>query len=839
MRLVPIIKTVGKITGISILCLLIAGVITGIFYEKEVKQLIISELNKNLDAKISVQEFDFSVLRHFPYASFDLKKVVVEEVTEAPSKDTLLYSDRVSLLFNMLGLFSNNVAVKKILLYDGIVNIKINSEGKGNYRFWKKSENIGEPGTIDLEKIVLKNIGLVYKDVKGRKDYGLCAKNAVLSGRFTGEDFSLNTKADLFVDRIIVHGRNYVDHKPVTVNSTLSVNSKTGVYRFAESNITIEGVHFVLSGDVVDKDPSLLLDLAIKAEESDVNSFINIIPVNWSNYLTPYKSSGKFIFSSNINGPIDHNKTPEIKLKFSVRNGNISAGDAELEKLAFAGTFDNYSGKKKATLNIPSLTAYLSGHQIQASIRLDQLPDAFLTLQAKTQLDLKKLKPFIKSDTLESISGDLAMNISYAGKVRELSKLNNGLIYNINASGNIDISNVYLTLKNNPLEFKKMNGSFVLRNNDVLIKNFSGNISSSDFILNGVFKNFISFLLIPGQPGEMKAVLNSEIIDLDELLANKSQSVSNDTSYLMKFNPRLLCNLDVKISRLNFRRFSAEKIGGHVNLNRQVISGQNLQFNSMGGMVVMDANINAARRDSITMNYDARFNKVDITRLFYEMENFDQHTMTDKNVKGRVTADVQFLSTWSKDLTLNSKSVRSTGNIKIENGELINFSPIKALGKYIHTPDLNHIKFSTLQNNISIANRKIYIPHMDINSTAINISGSGTHDFDNMVDYHIRLLLSDILGKKIKNNSTEFGEIEDDGLGHTKLFVNLKGPVDNPDFSYDKKAAGEKLKNDITQEKQNLKGMFKKEFGAYKNEPSVQIPKPKKREEMQIDWSNE
>ena len=37
----------------------------------------------------------------------------------------------------------------------------------------------------------------------------------------------------------------------------------------------------------------------------------------------------------------------------------------------------------------------------------------------------------------------------------------------------------------------------------------------------------------------------------------------------------------------------------------------------------------------------------------------------------------------------------------------------------------------------------------------------------------------------------------------------------------------------------NLKGLLKKEFGLYKNEPSVQAAKPKKREEMQIDWSNE
>jgi hypothetical protein len=253
----------------------------------------------------------------------------------------------------------------------------------------------------------------------------------------------------------------------------------------------------------------------------------------------------------------------------------------------------------------------------------------------------------------------------------------------------------------------------------------------------------------------------------------------------------------------------------------------------------MDAMINASRRDSISMTYDAKFTGVDITRLFYEMENFDQQTMTDKNLKGRLTADVQFKSQWSKDLIINSRSVKSTASIVIDNGELNNFQPIRALGKYIHVSDLDHIRFSTLKNTISIADRKIYIPHMDINSSALNISGNGTHDFDNFVDYHVVMLLSDVLGKKVKSNTSEFGEIEDDGLGHSKLYLSMKGPVMDPSFAYDRKAVGQKIKNDIAVEKQNLKGILKQEFGLYKNQQSVQAPKPKKKEEMQIDWSGQ
>ena len=839
MHLMRNLKTAGKIAGVSFLCLLIAGFITGIFYGKEIKQLILAELNKNLDTKIHVEEFDFSVIRHFPYASFEMKNVVIEEVSTADKKDTLLYSNRLSLLFNITDVFKKDITVKKILVNKGNINIRIDAEGHGNYHFWKKSADPSASGVIDIERIGLKNVVLKYIDKKDSQDYSMLADNAELSGKFSGDEFSLKTKADLLIYRLLIHGENYVDHKSVTILSGLNINSKTGLYKFDDSRVRIAGVEFNFGGRIANEASAWTLDLAIKANEAEIATLISILPPDYTQCIEKYKSKGKFLFTSLVQGSIGRKKTPLVKVEFTVKDGSLSSGGAKIEKLNFSGTFNNKSSNNKSTLDIPSLTASLSGHAIQASIRLDDLPDAFLTLHAKTQLNLKEIQPFIQADTLESLSGDLAMNISYAGKIRELSALSHGRFYNIQASGNIDISHVNFKLRKNPLEFKNMSGNFSLHNNDVYVENFTGNISSSDFRLDGVFRNFISFILIPGQPGEMQAKVNSNTVDLDELLINKSESNSKDTSYILKFNPRLICELDVNIGNLHFRRFSAESIHGRVNLNKQVISSHGLQFNAMGGNVLMDATINASRRDSVTMDYDTKFTKVDITRLFFEMENFDQQTMTDKNVKGRVNADVQFVSVWSNDLTLNSKSVRSTCEITVENGELINFSPIQALGRYIHAPDLNHIRFSTLKNNISIANRKIFIPNMNINSSAINISGNGIHDFDNNIDYHLQLLLSDVLGTKAKSNSTEFGEIQDDGLGHSKLFLSMRGTVDDPHFSYDQKAAGDKIKTDIAQEKQNLKGILKQEFGLFKNQPSVQAEKPKKQEEMQIDWSNQ
>ena len=133
--------------------------------------------------------------------------------------------------------------------------------------------------------------------------------------------------------------------------------------------------------------------------------------------------------------------------------------------------------------------------------------------------------------------------------------------------------------------------------------------------------------------------------------------------------------------------------------------------------------------------------------------------------------------------------------------------------------------------------QRIIIPLMQIHSTAFELTASGTHSFDNMVDYRLAFLLSQIMGKKVKEQNTEFGTIEDDGLGRSKLFISMKGPATNPKISLDKKGMEEKITTNIKTEKTNLKNILNKEFGWFKKDSaaSANPPKQKKKDELEIE----
>ncbi len=841
------IRSLLKIFGIALLSVVATGALVGLFYGEEIKNLLLSNINNSLNTEIKVGKIEFSVVRHFPFASVELKDVVAKGnglkednilSGEIPTGDTLLKADKISLLFNLMGIFSKDVSIKKIILKQGTVNIRLYENGTDNYHFWKSSGDTANT-IIDLENVTLDDVKVNYVDAGNKQNYFFHSVNGTLRGKFSNDQFELKADADLVVSHFFAGKTDYVQNKKVKLRSVMNVNNITDLYEFRDSQIRIADVWFDISGNISPNATATRLNLKINSHEAELGNLLSLLPASYTSYFSGFKSSGKFIFQSVISGNASRSQSPDVSVSFSLAGGSLSPADGavKFDHLTLNGSFEKRAAKP-AALIINSFNGSLNGRPAGGNFSIRDFENPFLTLYAKADIDLNSLRAFIKHDTLETLTGTMKVDVSFAGKIKDFRQYAAKGNYTNDASGTISLSDVSLKLKKNPMEYKNINGSFLLRDNSVEIQSLDGKISSTDFHLTGTLRNFITFLLIPNQDVNMNLAVSSTLINLNEILENKSQVSSDDTSYKIKINPRLICNLKITAKKLIFRKFEANGISGSIHIEDQIITTPDMNFNAMEGSVSMSATITTNRRDSILMGCHAKVSKLNITELFTQLENFGEETVTDKNLKGKVSADVVFNSSWTKDLTINPAKVNAEADITIDNGELNDFKPVLSLSKYLKLADLRHIRFSTMKNMIHIHDRKIYFPSMEIKSSAINLNASGTHDFDNMVDYKLNMLLSDVLGKKVKEQNTEFGMIEDDGLGRSKLFIAMKGPVDNPKFSYDKKSVSQKIAQDLKSDQQNVRQMLKQEFGIFKKDTTLKQEK-KKKEEMQIDWDDE
>jgi hypothetical protein len=172
--------------------------------------------------------------------------------------------------------------------------------------------------------------------------------------------------------------------------------------------------------------------------------------------------------------------------------------------------------------------------------------------------------------------------------------------------------------------------------------------------------------------------------------------------------------------------------------------------------------------------------------------------------------------------------------MNIQNGALNNTQTMKdvadymrsnkalkvALNKHIDEFEnkLLNLQFEELTNNIQIKDRKIYIPKMLIKSNALDVEFSGWHDFDNNIEYHFSFRFREL---KSKPEYTEFGKVEDDGLGW-KIYLTMSGNIDDPIYSLDKGEMKATFKESITEEKATMKSVLKSEFGLFKKDSTVQ-----------------
>jgi hypothetical protein len=230
--------------------------------------------------------------------------------------------------------------------------------------------------------------------------------------------------------------------------------------------------------------------------------------------------------------------------------------------------------------------------------------------------------------------------------------------------------------------------------------------------------------------------------------------------------------------------------------------------------------------------------RINIKETFSVFNNFGQNHITADNLKGALTGSINITTELNQNFKPYYDKLALSGTYTITDGELIAFEPIMKLSKFIELSELQDIRFSELKNRIIIENSSISIPSMEIKSSAFDISLSGNHLFDGNYTYHLKLLLSDLLSKKAREKGStisEFGTIEDDGLGKTSLYLRIDGSKIGSKVSYDIKTLKVDIKKSVVEEKASLKSILKEEYGWYDGD-TLPLKQKEETKKFRIIW---
>lgn len=806
-----------------------AGTAISLLFGDEVKQYIVGQLSKQLSTPVKVDEVDFSVLKRFPNASVDFTNVVaMENYVRPEGADTLFAFQQVFLQFNLWDLLNNNYRITKIQAYHGFAQIYIDKEGFDNFHIWKTSPQDSSTFFFELQDVQFEDLRLSYTNEFKGENFEIDGKEVAFTGAFSEKEYQLDVDGELFVHRLQVRKNNYISNRQIHVASQIDVDRTNDSYTFEGGRLTVDRIlNFEVAGALHNKG----MDLHIKGKELDIVSTKALLTKDLQAYLNGYESEGIFSFEADVNGAFSKTEVPSVKARFGIEKGTIieKSTNYKLENISLKGSFSNGSRKtaSSSTIIVDELDAKLGRGHLNTSFQLTNLLKPKVKAHAKAELDLGELAEFLAIDTIRSASGDLNLDVRFEGVIQNPKKISPRDFVYANCSGKVDLSNANLRLVDDPHRYDSINGDFVFRNNDLLVKQLEGVTEGGDFQLQGVFRNLLAYLFLDNQRLAIEAEVQVQKLFLDRILAAGPAEEGIEDAYRLEFPQDIDMNLRMKVREMHFRRFRAERMTGVVKLLNGRFSAEPVACHTMDGTARGKVVLRPLPNGNFQLSSDFKVKDLDLQAMFYQMENFTQDVLLDHHLRGRANAKGNLFTEITPGLVVLEEPMVAGIDLNVTDGELIGFEPFQEVADFLRTKkllskflridemekELQHIRFSTLSNHIGIRNRTVSFPKMEIHSSVMNMEIAGTHTFDNVIDYSLSFNLAEVLSLS-NPDKNEFVDV--DNNGRSRIWLRMTGTVDDPEFEMDRVKIKTHLMAGMEEQADKVANAVKKELAKLK-----------------------
>lgn len=818
------IKRLFIVFFIIITIFLAAGIIISFVYSDEVKQKIVAEINKSLKTEISVGEVNFSVIRKFPNASLEFRDVLIKPVHSFNKKDfpghsvdTLISAKRLFLEFNLKSLITKKYTIRSIQLEEGLVNVMVDAQGNENFRFWEERDDRQDSDfKIDLQDLRIFNVDLFFSNHLSELSIQTHINRILLNGNFSAFQYRLKGSTDLIVKDFINGNFTISGLFPVSAMVELDVNGD--LFKISQGQLNFGKMRFLTEGEYYGGGINRI-DISVVGDGLDLKTASSFLSGEYLEFVNNYNPYGSVIFSARMHGRYSRNERPSVAGDFALQDAGLSRKGVrtKLHGVSVRGSFSN--GKLASPLSysfeLESFAGFIGNSPFRGNMKIENLITPYLRGNVLFDGSVGELVDFYKPSAVESAAGQMKLGISVNGYLEKLSELSLENIPQIFPEVKVEITDGSLFLNEKPWQFEGINGKMHLTRK-LVFDNLSFINRGNNFVISGELFSDAGYVFRKGANLNMKGSVHSGYLNLDVLLPDV-ETRTEDKKVLM-FPEKLFTNVSFSCDEFIFRDFRAKNIRGIVNYKPRMFTLNSITFLSMDGSVTGGGAIIQKLNNDFLFQAQTSFENINISDLFFSFNNFSQDFITNKHLKGSLSGTLNFISEWNNDFALITEKIVADSKIQITGGELVNFAPMTSLSRFIEVEELRHVRFSKLQNEIFIRNQIVTIPSMEIQSSAFNMTISGTHSFNNQFNYRLRVLLSDVLfakAKKAKKENEQYAIIEDDGVGRTILPLVISGTPDDFKVNYDRRAAVEIIRQGFEEEKKTLRKILNEEFGWF------------------------
>ena len=397
------IKKLLKVTGISVVTILVLLFAGPVLFPGTVAEKIKSWTNNSLDGEVNFSRARLSFFNHFPSLTLTLHDFSLKG--SAPfKKDTLVSADKISFGINLKSLiFDKTIRINKIFLSDAYMNVQVNEKGEANYNVYVSKKNKPAADNTDtsgaalkLEKIVIENSHLLYNDKSVQMHINAKGFNYTGNGDLSKAIFDLYSHAKIDALDFSFGNEPYLQHKAIDADLITKINTNSLAFFFQKNNLTINELPVQFSGKLDFLPNGYDIDFTVNATKSKLHDVITALPQQYISWLQKTKVKGVADILLTLKGQYiaATGAMPGLTFNMQLRDGYINYSDAPFP---VSNLFLNLDTKipslvpDSMQLTIDSLFFNIDKDYVNAVVSTKGLAQPFIKARINTKIDLQNL----------------------------------------------------------------------------------------------------------------------------------------------------------------------------------------------------------------------------------------------------------------------------------------------------------------------------------------------------------------------------------------------------------------------------------------------------------------
>ncbi len=806
----------GSGTLALLLALVIALFIIVFFYGDRLKEMALAEVNAYLLAPVEVDAARVTLWPHFPRIALDLRGVRTSGLNPENVGGKALEAKHIYLIFNPLDVIRGDIRLRRIVAEDGKLNLIVFPNGEDNYHVFRSREESDTSGmALTLDRVELRNIALSYQDHRDSSLYRIFVHRLRASGQLDEEAFHADARGRIDLLSLGTENKAFLRDLPLEFGASISLDLASGNFIWKEGRVNLEGMELLSEGRVIPGERWNTLSLAAAAERVEWESLVPYLPEEMQEEMAKYDPEGVFSFDLKVDGQAGDGRLPRITGNWTLASGRLrlcEGRDGWLSDLSAEGGYDSgeSSDYSKQQLEVKTFQATLNDMPLRGHLTVGRFGQPLVRGEVVGEIRYLGLPECWVRDAGLELDGQLALRLGFAYDHALWDSLHWSRALDLKGSG--AFSEASYTDAITGIRLSGATGSLLLSQGNLRIMDVEGTSPqgriSGSLTLNGL----LAFIEDASQGMDMVMDMEAESLPLAEWIESAGEDPDEGDGSL--FPEEFSLDINLHIGKIEYKTFNAKDIRGNLSMNAGRLYARNLRMNTMEGSLGLQGVLEPSGQ-GYQLRCMARMERINVSEMFRQMDDFGQQDLTHKNISGLLNAAIDLSMALGNDLLPSPASLLAIADLSFEQGVVANYPPLKELSRFIRAGNLERVNIGPLKNRITIRDQKVYIPQMAVTSDAMDLVVSGVHGFDQRLDYSIQVLLSELLGRKAreaKKENEEFGWVEDDGLGRTTLFIRISGTMDSPSFSYDRREVARKIGEDLKTEGRELGKTLKEEF---------------------------